>query len=155
MTNGGAAAAAAAARRRREQEEEIMTGYSAQELAEGWEFKIVRSVTSGFKRPDFLNGDESAEALRRALMEPEPATIRQDPRELTAKVLVEGMATGLLMGGNLNMIATSVGWTRGTPSPAPTTRNARERDFLQRRRETSPERDVTRLCEAGRSLSAA
>ena len=58
MTNGGAAAAAAAAaaRRRREQEEEeTMTGYSAQELAEGWEFKIVRSATSGFKRPAFLN----------------------------------------------------------------------------------------------------
>ena len=42
------------ARRRREQEEEATTGYSAQELADGWEFKIVRSATSGFKRPDFL-----------------------------------------------------------------------------------------------------
>jgi hypothetical protein len=40
------------ARQRREEEE--MSGYSAQELAEGWEFKIVRSATSAFKRPEFL-----------------------------------------------------------------------------------------------------
>jgi hypothetical protein len=48
---GGAAAAGAAARRRREQqqEEEEMTEYTPQELAEGWEFKIVRSSTGAFK----------------------------------------------------------------------------------------------------------
>jgi muramoyltetrapeptide carboxypeptidase len=55
-------------------------------------------------------GPRVADSLRRALMEPETLTIRQDPRELTAKVLVEGLATGVLMGGNLDMIATSVGW---------------------------------------------
>ena len=31
-----------------------MTGYSAQDLAEGWEFKIVRSSTGAFKTPAFL-----------------------------------------------------------------------------------------------------
>ena len=52
--NGAVAAAAAAARRRREQEEEEMTDYTPQELAEGWEFKIVRSSTGAFKRAEFL-----------------------------------------------------------------------------------------------------
>jgi hypothetical protein len=47
-----AAAAAAAARRRREQEEEEhMTTYSPKELAENWEFKILRSATGAFKDP--------------------------------------------------------------------------------------------------------
>src|SRR5262245_38003448 len=55
MTGATAAAAAAAARKRREQrEEEAMTGYTPQELAEGWEFKIVRSATGAFKTPAFL-----------------------------------------------------------------------------------------------------
>jgi hypothetical protein len=57
MTGGAAAAGAAAARRRREQqEEEEMTGYTPQELAEGWEFKIVRSATGAFRTPAFLRG---------------------------------------------------------------------------------------------------
>jgi hypothetical protein len=55
MTGEAAAAGAAAARRRREQqEEEEMTGYTPQDLAEGWEFKIVRSATSAFRTPAFL-----------------------------------------------------------------------------------------------------
>jgi hypothetical protein len=48
--------------------------------------------------------------LRRVLMEPEFITIRQDSREITARVVVEGKATGILMGGNLSMIGRSVGW---------------------------------------------
>lgn len=31
-----------------------MTGYTPQELAEGWEFKILRSSTGAFKTPAFL-----------------------------------------------------------------------------------------------------
>ena len=31
-----------------------MTGYTAEELAQGWEFKIVRSATNAFRRPEFL-----------------------------------------------------------------------------------------------------
>ena len=47
-----AAAAAAAARRRRErEEEEHMTPYTPQDLAENWEFKILRSATGAFKDP--------------------------------------------------------------------------------------------------------
>jgi len=55
-------------------------------------------------------GDDAAERLRRALMEPEPVTIHQDRHEITSKVIVEGTARGILMGGNLNMIGRSVGW---------------------------------------------
>jgi hypothetical protein len=51
----GAAGAAAAARARKERdEEEQMTHYKPEDLAEGWEFKILRSATSRFKDPDFL-----------------------------------------------------------------------------------------------------
>jgi hypothetical protein len=64
MSGAAAAAAAAAAQRRREEEEERMTGYTPQDLAEGWEFKIVRSATNAFKRPEFLRQvlDEEARA---------------------------------------------------------------------------------------------
>jgi hypothetical protein len=31
-----------------------MTSYTPEELASGWEFKIVRSATGGFKRTEFL-----------------------------------------------------------------------------------------------------
>jgi hypothetical protein len=49
-----AAAAAAAAERRRREEEEYMTGYTPTDLAEGWEFKILRSATRAFKNPERL-----------------------------------------------------------------------------------------------------
>jgi hypothetical protein len=48
------AAAAAAAKRRREEEEEHMTPYSPRDLAEDWEFKILRSATGAFKNPTVL-----------------------------------------------------------------------------------------------------
>ena len=49
----GAAAAAAAAEMMRQEEEE-MTPYSANDLAQGWEFKILRSNFSTFRNPDKL-----------------------------------------------------------------------------------------------------
>lgn len=55
-------------------------------------------------------GDDAAEKLRRALMEPEPVTLHRDRHEITSKVIVEGTARGILMGGNLNLIGRSVGW---------------------------------------------
>ena len=50
----GAAAAAAARRMEQEEEEEEMAGYTAQDLADEWEFKFVRSATGAFRRPEFL-----------------------------------------------------------------------------------------------------
>ncbi|MBW3639127.1 MAG: LD-carboxypeptidase [Actinobacteria bacterium] len=55
-------------------------------------------------------GSQVADALRCALMQPELVSVHQDPGELTAKVLVEGRATGALLGGNLDTIGRSVGW---------------------------------------------
>ena len=49
---GAGAAAAQAARER--QEEELMTPYTPNDLAEGWEFKILRSSTGGFKNAEWL-----------------------------------------------------------------------------------------------------
>jgi hypothetical protein len=51
---GGAAAAAARRRRAERNEEEQMTGYTATDLSDGWEFKILRSATGAFKKPDVL-----------------------------------------------------------------------------------------------------
>jgi hypothetical protein len=45
------AAAAAAASDRREEEEEEMTPYSSKDLAENWEFKILRSAAGKFRDP--------------------------------------------------------------------------------------------------------
>jgi muramoyltetrapeptide carboxypeptidase len=55
-------------------------------------------------------GNDAAEHLRRAIMEPETLIIHQNRREITANVLIEGRASGILMGGNLGMIARAVGW---------------------------------------------
>jgi hypothetical protein len=51
MAAAGAAAAAAA---RAQQEEEEMTPYTPSDLAENWEFKILRSITSKFRDPVWL-----------------------------------------------------------------------------------------------------
>ncbi len=48
----GAAAAAAATSQQRNVEEELMSAYSDKELADGWEFKILRSASGVFKKPE-------------------------------------------------------------------------------------------------------
>jgi hypothetical protein len=63
--SGGAAAAAAAERKRKlEEEEQEMTDYEPHELREGWEFKIIRSMTGAFKHPEKMREilDEEARA---------------------------------------------------------------------------------------------
>ena len=49
----GAAVAAAQKRRLLEKEEQEMTGYGTQDM-DGWEFKIVRSISGRFKNPDTI-----------------------------------------------------------------------------------------------------
>jgi hypothetical protein len=49
----GATVAAAKKRRLLEKEEQEMTGYGTQDM-EGWEFKIVRSLSPRFKNPENL-----------------------------------------------------------------------------------------------------
>lgn len=48
-------AAAAAAARQMQMEEEEMTPYTREDLAEGWEFKILRSMSNAFGKPERLN----------------------------------------------------------------------------------------------------
>ena len=69
LVHGGAGAAAAAAAaaeiaRRMRKEEEEMTPYSDRDLSEGWEFKIMRSNTAAFKKPEQFRQmlNEEAEA---------------------------------------------------------------------------------------------
>ena len=59
---GAAAAAAAAAAEAARQEEEEMTPYSPKDLAEDWEFKILRSVTNKFRDPVSLHSALQEEA---------------------------------------------------------------------------------------------
>jgi hypothetical protein len=49
-----AAAAAGVAKRRQEMEEESMTTYTAEDLREDWEFKIVRANFEAFRNPATL-----------------------------------------------------------------------------------------------------
>ena len=55
-------------------------------------------------------GSDAADRLRRALMEPQPVTLHQDAAEITARVVVQGTASGILMGGNLDLIGRAIGW---------------------------------------------
>ncbi|WP_307803743.1 S66 peptidase family protein [Micromonospora echinofusca] len=63
---------------------------------------------------DERTGLRSAESLHAALTTTEPVTVRRDPAEETSAVCVPGTATGRLLGGNLCLIAASVG-TRDLP----------------------------------------
>ncbi|MDY7040826.1 MAG: hypothetical protein SVX38_08175 [Chloroflexota bacterium] len=60
MSNGAIVAITAAAEEERqrdllEQEEERMTPYTPDDLNDDWEFKIVRSGTGAFRKPEALN----------------------------------------------------------------------------------------------------
>ena len=58
----GAHAAQQAAAAAREEEEEL-TPYSAEELDADWQFKIMRSLTGGFKKPEALAALAEFEAI--------------------------------------------------------------------------------------------
>ena len=51
---GASAAAAAERQRQMREEEEELTPYSTTDLAQDWEFKIVRSAMGSFRSPAFL-----------------------------------------------------------------------------------------------------
>jgi hypothetical protein len=54
MSAGAGAAAAVAAEAERRREEEEMTVYTEADLKDHWEFKIIRSNTASFRRPEVL-----------------------------------------------------------------------------------------------------
>jgi hypothetical protein len=62
MAGASSSAAAAEAARRRRIEEEEMTNYSREDLANDWEFKIVRSLTATFRNPAVLEKCRQEEA---------------------------------------------------------------------------------------------
>jgi hypothetical protein len=59
----GATVAAHQRRIRDRAEEEQLTPYTTADLADGWEFKIVRSVTGGFGKPETLQAMLAEEAV--------------------------------------------------------------------------------------------
>lgn len=63
MAGETAAVHAAIEKKRQEQEEEEMTRYTENELAEDYEFKIVRSTTGAFKKRETIEQVMAEEAL--------------------------------------------------------------------------------------------
>jgi hypothetical protein len=111
-----AAAAAAAAQRRREEEEEHMTPYAPRDLAENWEFKILRSATGAFRDSAVMQSylaeeahagwtlvekfDNSRIRLKR------PAAARQQDAQCTfdpyrTRVGISEVGIGLLIAGSI------------------------------------------------------
>lgn len=111
-------------------------GYGAQRLVDGIEMDAVRAdpkVVVGFSDITALQlalwrgarlvtvhgpgaawldertGPTSSESLRTAIMRPEPIVMKREPAEETAAVAIPGTAAGLLLGGNLCLLAASVG----------------------------------------------
>ena len=58
---------------------------------------------------DRRTGPPSVESLRAAVMSGEPVVLARDPAEETAVVAVPGTASGILLGGNLCLVAASIG----------------------------------------------
>ena len=92
MSYGAIVAANAAAARRRqtllEKEEEEMTQYTQDDLRNDWEFKIVRSGTAAFRKPEVLNRllEEEAQAGWVMLEKLDDSRIRfKRPRSARAK----------------------------------------------------------------------
>jgi len=63
---------------------------------------------------DDWSGPASGQALRRALMTTDPVVLHRHDGDVSAAVRVEGTATGVLVGGNLDAIRTETG--AGLPS---------------------------------------
>jgi muramoyltetrapeptide carboxypeptidase len=110
-------------------------GYGAQRIVDGIDMAAVRSdpkVVVGFSDITALqlalwrgarlatvhgpgprrlrNLDPAcAESMRLALMTTEPVVVKRNPAEETSSLSVPGTAEGILLGGNLSLIAASVG----------------------------------------------
>lgn len=56
-------------------------------------------------------GKETAQSFEKAILTTEPITIKPRKSEPTSALTTKGKATGILLGGNQDMIATAAGWT--------------------------------------------
>ena len=90
------AASGAAAREWERRAEEEMTSYSPQDLAEGWEFKVLRSTTAAFRNPERLRAILKEEEQRGGwvLVEKFDNTRIRLKRPAGLKVVEEELASG-------------------------------------------------------------
>jgi len=101
-------AASNASVRAARQEEELMTPYGPKDLAEGWEFKILRSATGGFRNPEWLRSVlaeeqragwvllEKFDDTRIRLKRPASAQANDATLDFDARRTFVGMKQGLL-----------------------------------------------------------
>ncbi len=110
-------------------------GKGAYRIADGLDFEAMRAhpkILIGFSEVTILHlalwknagvpgihgacwdagqfGEESAQSFKRAILTAESITVRSSPIESTAALTTGGQARGILLGGNLDMIATAAGW---------------------------------------------
>lgn len=75
-----------------------------------WKHCRLTGVHGALPRGGGQFGEETSLALRRLLMENSKTVLKADPTEPTAAFTTGGKAEGVLLGGNLQMIATAAGW---------------------------------------------
>jgi hypothetical protein len=103
--------AAAAAQRRREEEEEHMAPYTPHDLAENWEFKILRSATGAFKDRYLAEEAQAGWTLvekfdNSRIRLKRPAAARQQDSQCTfdpyrTRVGISEVGLGLLIAGSI------------------------------------------------------
>ncbi|MHB1447303.1 MAG: S66 peptidase family protein [Acidimicrobiales bacterium] len=104
-------------------------GAGAYRIADGMDFEALRTDPKpvvGFSDITYLHlamwararvpgihgclaGENAQTTVRQLLMTTEPVALRRDPLTVSAEVLIEGRASGRLLGGSLTAVATSVG----------------------------------------------
>ena len=75
-----------------------------------WKHCGICGVHGALMEADGQFGPQNEASLRSLLMTDEPIVIRSRGAEMTSALTTSGVAEGVLLGGNLNMIATAAGW---------------------------------------------
>lgn len=75
-----------------------------------WKECRLAGIHGASARSDDESGETASRSLRTALMGTEPVVVGTDANDPTAAFTTEGQATGVLLGGNFEMIATAAGW---------------------------------------------
>lgn len=92
----------------------LYVGFSESTIIElaFWKHARVPSIHGGIVSWNVKTLEaENLERLRRMLMTTEPIKVKALRDEPTGTLTTKGKATGLLMGGNQDMLATAAGWT--------------------------------------------
>jgi muramoyltetrapeptide carboxypeptidase len=75
-----------------------------------WKHCRIGGVHGALIEVDGKFGLQNEESLRSVLMTEEPIVIRSRGAEMTSTLTTSGVAEGVLLGGNLDMITTAAGW---------------------------------------------